>query len=88
MSNYLKQFIKNEDGNNLVVSLIILGIVALPLIFWLTGLVNNSRDRAADEADQIFNEETGSQYSPGGMVSLELDSLLNQRNNVYLVVSA
>ena len=86
MKNYFNKFLREEEGNNLVVSLIILGIVALPLIFWLTGLVNNSRDRASDEADQIFNEETGSQYSPGGMAALDVEELLKSRSANLIVV--
>jgi Flp pilus assembly pilin Flp len=86
MKNYFNKFLRDEDGNNLVVGLIILGIVALPLVFWLTGLVNSSRDRASDEADQIFNEETGSQYSPGGMAALDVDELLEIRVANLIVV--
>ena len=86
MKSYFNKFLREEEGNNLVVSLIILGIVALPLIFWLTGLVNNSRDRASDEADQIFNEETGSQYSPGGMAALDIEELLKSRSANLIVV--
>ena len=75
-----KRFLRDESGNNLVISLIILGIIALPLIFWLTGLANSTRDRSAKEADQIFNEDAGSQYkAPGGMASLELDPVMRAK---------
>lgn len=87
MKHTLKAFLKDEEGNNLVIALILLGIVALPLIFWLTGLANSARDRSADEADQIFQEDTGEQYSPGARASL-LPSLYEDSQDLVIKILA
>ena len=87
MKSTINKFIRDEDGNNLVVGLIILGVVALPLVFFIAKFAGKAQSEVIEEGDEIFNgdfieKDYGSHNS---MIIIELGNKANPYKLAYTV---